>query len=127
MAKSNYLETQILNHVLRQTAYPTPVAIYVALFTIMPTEAGGGVEVAGGSYVRQPVTFTAPSPDTVSNQAEVLFPTASANWGTLVGFALMDASTAGNMLYFAPLGVQRTILLNDQLRFPPGTLAVSED
>lgn len=127
MAKTNYLETQILNHVLRQVAYTAPVAVYVALFTAMPSEAGGGTEVAGGSYARQPVTFVAPAPDTVSNQAEVLFPTATSNWGTIVGFAIMDAATSGNMLYFAALGIQRTILTNDQIRFPIGSLIVSED
>lgn len=127
MSKTNYLETQILNHVLRNTAYTPPATIYVGLFTILPTDAGGGTEVSGGAYARQSVTFTAPSPDTVSNTADVTFPVATANWGTIVGFALFDAITAGNMLYYTALDTSRTVLTNDQFRFPTGQLIVVED
>lgn len=125
--KSNYLETQILNHVLRNTAYSSPTTIYVALFTTAPTESGGGVEVTGGGYVRQPVTFTAPAPDSCSNNADVTFPMATLDWGTVEAFALFDQASGGNMLYFANLTAPRDILTNDQFRFPSGQLLVSED
>lgn len=127
MSKTNYLETQVLNHVLRNVAYTPPSAIYVGLFTALPTDSGGGTEVSGGAYARQPVTFTVPSPDTVSNTAVVTFPTASADWGLIVGFALFDAVTAGNMLYYTTLGTNRLVVTNDQFRFPVGALVVSED
>ena len=127
MSKTNYLETAILNHVLRSTAYSSPAAVYVGLFTVAPTEAGGGTEVSGGSYARQSVTFTAPAPDTCENDADVTFPIATADWGTIVAFALFDAPTAGNMLYYANLTASREILTSDQFRFPSGQLVVTED
>lgn len=127
MSKTNFLETALLNHVLRATPYSAPATVYVALFTAAPGETGGGTEVSGGAYARQSVTFTAPSPDSVSNTADVTFPTATANWGTIVAFAIMDAPTGGNMLYFANLTASRTVLTNDQFRFPTGQLIVTED
>lgn len=127
MSKTNYLETVLLNHVLRATPYSAPATVYVALFTAAPDDTGGGTEVTGGSYARQSVTFTAPAPDSVSNTADVLFPTATADWGTIVAFAIMDAPTAGNMLYFANLTASRTVLTSDQFRFPAGQLIVNED
>lgn len=127
MSKTNYLETQLLNHVLRATPYSAPSTVYVALYTAAPGEAGGGTEVTGGSYARQPVTFTAPAPDTVTNTADVNFPIATADWGTIVAFAILDAPSAGNMLYYANLAASRTVLTNDQFRFPTGQLQVSED
>lgn len=127
MSKTNYLETQILNHVLRATPYSAPSTVYVALFTSAPGEAGGGTEVTGGSYTRQSVTFTSPAPDTVMNTSDVNFPVATADWGTIVAFAIMDQASAGNMLYFANLSASRTVLTNDQFRFPTGQLSVNED
>ena len=88
MSKTNYLETQLLNHVLRNTPYSGPTTVYVGLFTSAPGEAAGGTEVSGGSYARQAVTFSAPAPDSCSNTADVLFPLATADWGTIVAFAI---------------------------------------
>ena len=127
MSKTNYLETRLLNHVLRATPYTAPATVYVALFTAAPGEAGGGTEVSGGAYARQSVTFTAPAPDTVTNTADINFPIATADWGTIVAFALMDQAAAGNMLYYSALSASRTVLTNDQFRFPAGQLSVTED
>ena len=127
MSKTNYLETALINHVLRNTAYTSPTTIYVGLFTVAPTESGGGTEVSGGAYARQSVTFTAPAPDSTANDADVIFPIATADWGTVVAFALFDAPTAGNMLYIADLTASREILTSDQFKFPSSQLTVSED
>lgn len=125
-SKTDFLETQILNHILRNTPYSAPSVIYVGLFTAPPSDAGGGTEVTGGSYARQPVTFAAPVSGTVSNTADVTFPIASADWGNVVAFALFDQSSAGNMMYHAALTAPREVLNLDQFRFPAGQLQVSE-
>lgn len=127
MSKTNYLETALIDHVLRNTTFTSPTTIYVALFTVAPDETGGGTEVAGGSYARQSSTFSAPAPDTTSNVSDVTFPVATANWGTIVAFALMDAASGGNMLYYSTLTASRDIFTSDQLRFPSGQLIVVED
>lgn len=127
MGKTNYLETQLLNHVLRATPYSAPSTIYVALYTSAPGEAGGGTEVTGGSYTRQSVAFTAPAPDSVSNTADVNFAVATADWGHIVAFALLDQAVGGNMLYYSTLTAPRDVLTNDQFRFPLGQLLVAED
>lgn len=126
MSKSDYLETSILNHVLRGVAFSAPAGVYVALFTSAPGEAGGGTEVAGNGYVRQSITFGAPASGQVSNSADILFPTATADWGTITSFAIFDAPTAGNMLYYANLNSPRDVLTNDQLRFPASQIIVQE-
>jgi hypothetical protein len=43
-----------------------------------------------------------------------------------VAFALFDASSGGNMLYFGSLSTPRYIDVNDQLKFPMGQLIASE-
>ena len=126
MPKTVYLDTVLLNHVLRNTAYSSPTAVYVALYTTTPTPTTTGVEVSSGAYTRQPVTFGDPVSGTTSNTADVVFPTASATWGTVVAYAIMDDPTGGNMLYYAPFAAPRLIDVNDDARFPVGQLMVTE-
>jgi hypothetical protein len=130
LAKTHFLEEAILNEVLRGINYTPPATVYVALFTSPTNKNGGGTEVTGGGYARQPVTFGAPRPGTdgrkVSNSAEILFPQATAPWGTVTHVAIFDAATGGNMLYQGALEESRTVNTNDQLRFRVGDLSVEE-
>jgi hypothetical protein len=126
-AKTDYLEDAMLNHVLRNTAYTSPTTIYVALFTTLPADDGtGGVEVTGGSYARQAVTFAAPSSGVVANSGAVTFPTATASWGTVLGMGLFDAVSGGNLLYFGALATSKTVDNGDQISFANAALTVAE-
>lgn len=126
-AKTNYLENALLNHVLRNTPYTPPEVIYVALYTTATDEAGGGTEVTAVAtgYVRQVATFGIPDGVTVST-ADILFPVATASYGTVTDFALLDDVTGGNMLYYGELPVHKTIAIDDQVKFTAGSLQVSE-
>lgn len=107
---SKYLEDIQLKWAFQATAPPAaPATVYVALFTTMPAEDGtAGVEVSPTStgYARVAVTGNATNwpisgttPQQVQNASAVQFPTATASWGTVVGFGIYDAATAGNLLY----------------------------
>ena len=67
------------------------VAVYVALFTAAPSDAGGGTEVTGGSYARElaGLSEATGSGGTTSNAAEIAFTQATASWGTVTHIALM--------------------------------------
>lgn len=128
MDKSDFLENTVLNHVLRNVAYTPSTTIEVYLFTTLPNEAGtGGVEVTGGSYARQTVTFGAPSGGVVANTGAVTFPAATASWGTVVGLGLYTNAGAGSqLLYFGTLTTPKIVDTGDQLSFASGALTVSE-
>lgn len=126
MPKSTYAAHSYLNAQYRNVAYTPPATIYVALYTVAPGVGGGGTEVSGGSYVRRSVTFSAPSSQAIANNAEVLFPTATADWGTIVGYAYHDALSGGNFISYAALSSPRAILTGDIFRFPAGMLIVTE-
>jgi hypothetical protein len=127
--KSDFLEDAILNHVLRNTAYTPATTVELALFTTLPGEDGtGGVEVSGGSYARQTVTFSAPVSNSVSNAGAVTFPQATASWGTVVGIGVYeDVGAGGNLLYYGSLTTSKVVDTGDQLSFSNGALTVSED
>ena len=124
-AISNYLENALVNATLRNTAYTSPTTVYVGLFTTDPTDAGSGTEVSGGSYVRQSATFAAPSNGASSTSADVTFPQATANWGTVTHFGIYDASTAGNLMYHGALTTSKTIETGDVFKISSGNLTVT--
>jgi hypothetical protein len=122
---SNYLENALINVTLRATAYTAPTTVYVALYTTDPTDADTGTECSGTSYVRQAVTFGAPSNGVSTNSAAVEFPQAGGSWGTITHIGLRDASTAGNLLYHSPLDASKTIATGDVFRIATGSLSVT--
>jgi len=124
-ALSNYLENALINATLRGQAYTAPSTVYLALFTSDPTDSGTGTEVTGGAYARQAITFGAPSNGSSSNSADVLYPTATAAWGTITHFGIYDAATAGNLLYQFPITTAKTIASTDQLKVSAGDITVT--
>ena len=124
-AMSDYLENALVNATLRGQAYTAPTTIYMALFTSDPTDAGTGTEVSGGAYARQTITFSAPTNGSTSNSADVLFPVATAGWGTVSHFAVYDAATSGNMLYYGVLTTSKAISSTDQLKVAAGDITIT--
>tara|TARA_B100001059_G_scaffold209763_1_gene222924 strand:+ start:104 stop:484 length:381 start_codon:yes stop_codon:yes gene_type:complete len=124
MSFTNFLETEILDHVFAGAAYTAPTTKYLALFTGAPGETGGGTEVSGGGYARQTVAFTT-SGNTTSNNAAVEYPTATANYGTVTHVAVFDASSSGNMMAYAALSSNKTIETGDVFRVPSGDLDIT--
>jgi len=131
-SKSDFLELELLDHVLGNAAYTAPANVYVALFTVAPTDAGGGTECIGGSYARVTVAnnatnWPAASAGAKSNGTAITFIEATASWGTVVAFGIFDALTVGNLLYWATLTVNKTIDSGDTANFAIGELDITED
>ena len=126
-SKSDYLENKVLDHVLGTTAMTSPADVYVGLYTVAPTDAGGGTEVSGNAYAREAVTFSSASSGATANDAEVEFDTPTASWGTVVAFGIFDAATTGNLLYWGDLTVNKTIDTGDVVKFLVGDIDITED
>jgi len=130
--KSDYLENKILDFLLGGVSYTPPATVYIALFTAAPTDAGGGTEVSGGGYARVAVAnnttnFPTASNGTKSNGTTITFPTATADWGTVVAVGIFDAATGGNLLFWANLTTSKTIQNGDTAQFAAGSLTFTED
>ena len=126
-ALSNYLENALLNHILRGQPYSAPDAVYIALYVSDPTDEDTGTEVSGGGYVRQKVTFSTPTDGRVTNVSDIIFPVATSDWGTITHVGIRDAATGGNLLFHAPLQVEKTIQSGDQFVIRAGSLQVTID
>ena len=123
---SDYSEDKLLKHAFTNTTYTPAATMYVGLYTAAPTDAGGGTEVSGGSYARVSVSFSVSGTGTLcTNSAAVEFTAATASWGTIVAVGVFDASTAGNLLAWADLTVNKTIDTGDIFRIPTGDLDIT--
>jgi len=124
---SDYYENKIIDHMLRNQAFTPPSTLYVALYTVSPSDSGGGTEVSGGSYARQAVTFTAASGGATSNSADIAFPQATADWGTIVAVGIFDSSSGGNLLAWGTLTASKTVNNGDQFKILAGDLDITVD
>jgi len=125
MSFTNYLETEILDHVFAGAAYTAPSTKYLALFTaVADGESGSVTELSGSAYARQSVAFTT-SGNTTSNNAAVEFPTATGSWGTVTHVGVYDASSSGNLMAYATLSSSKTIDTGDVFRVPSGDLDIT--
>ncbi len=121
-AISNYSENQIVNLVLRNTAWAVPT-IYVSAHTGDPSETGAN-ELAGGGYQRVAVPlWNAASARSLANTNEIIFPFMAAAVGTVTYYGINDALSGGNFLWqttSAASGLATAV--GSALRVPAGGL-----
>ena len=130
---SDHYENKIIDHMLRNQAFTPPSTIYLALFTAdTGLEADNPTaEVSGGAYARQAFTLTAASGGASENGADIEFPEATGNWGTITHVAIVDHLSNSNwgtdvhVLMWGPLAASKVINTGDTLRINAGDLDVS--
>jgi hypothetical protein len=128
---TDYLENELLDHVWGGADYSRPATLYVALSTTTIADDGTNqTEPSGGSYARVAVTnnstnWPAASGGAKANGTAITFPTATAGWGTIVDFSIMDDPTAGNMLAYGTLTTSKTIDSGDTASFAIGDLDIT--
>ena len=79
---------------------------WIALFTVAPGANSAGTEVSDSGYARQAVTFgavTGTGPSQSVNSAALNFGNAVDGAITVVAFAVCDAASGGNQIYFGTL------------------------
>jgi len=120
----------VLDHLLKTSTWTAPTNVYVALFTVAPTEVGGGTECTGSAYARVKhnnwVAATAASPSVAVNDGDITFPEAGGSWGAIVAFGLFNQDSPGGTL-LAVGKCSKTISSGDTAIFLDGTLEVTLD
>lgn len=137
---SDYLEGEILKHLLRTGSWTKPTTIAIALCTSAPvdsdTGALAGKEVANSNaYARQTLNpldanWAAPSGGNglSDNLAAITFPVATpSGWGTITHVAIVDSAThgAGNLLLHGALSVSKVVGAGDTFKFNIGDLDIA--
>ena len=126
-AMSDYLENEILDHILGTGAYTAPTTVYVGLSTATLADDASGTELSGSGYARQSATFNAAASGTADNSAAIEFPAATASWGTVSHFGIYDAASSGNLLIHWAFTAAKLIDTGDILKISAGDLDISAD
>jgi hypothetical protein len=129
---SNYMELELLDHVFKVGAYTAATNLYVALLKSTPDDADTGStlpgEVSGGAYARKGCnTWAAAASGATSNSIAIEFVQATADWGVVTHFAVVDHSSTGNVIGWGALTVTKNIQSGDQARFATNDLDVTLD
>jgi len=128
---SHYAANSALSRMFRNQAWTLPAAWYVALVSapVAVTDTGSTLtEPAGSAYARTSVgasPWTAVSGGAAQNNNLIQLPTPTGSWGTVVGMAVVDAASNGNVLFFDNDMVDQAISESDDVSFASGALTVS--
>lgn len=140
-SKSFYLAKKVVEHYVGGVADVSPANVYLALATTLPDDTTTGstiVETDYGSYARTQIgtgnnqtdAFNAATGSTtavVTNKNAITCPTATgASTNPIVGVAIIDAATNGNILYWA--SVTSTAIANgDTPKVNASAFSITED
>ena len=120
-AFSDYMEAQILNWFKGTSIVASPSTLYVGLMTALPADTGtagapaDGTEASGTSYARVAVTSASgwsalsvvnSTQQHITNSGTITFPQAGGSWGTIIGYGIYSASTAGNLICYGSVTSQ---------------------
>lgn len=133
MSFSVYTEQAVLKHIFKVLSFTVPTNLYVALMTSAPLDNDTGstiVEPVGGSYARVlnnswTVATDGSNNTTAKNTGAVTFPTATALWGTITHFGVLDASTAGNLLCYGALTTSKQVTTDDTPSFAANAIVIT--
>jgi len=132
---SDYLANALFDFVFRNQAYAAP-STYIVLTTVTISDDDTGstiTEPPGNGYSRVLVnpnggsspTWDAVSGDSVSNADNIDIGPATGSWGTIVAAALVDAASAGNLLFYDNEVSDQEVGYNDTWRFAAGNFKCS--
>lgn len=130
---STYWANKLLDLVLGATAFSAPATSYLALATTASSASGLGTEATGGSYARasntnNTTTWPAASGGVKSNNVAFTFTTATATWSSgsnMTSAGIMDALTAGNLLYYGDLTVAKPVMSGDTASFAIAAITIT--
>jgi hypothetical protein len=138
---TDYFENKLIDYVFRNQAITLGPNLYVGLYSTMISEDADAAELGGEGYARAAVPRSLPawagtqgagsaepsvgSSGMTSNNALIQFPVPQGEWGTALWWAILDAPSGGNMLYYGELLFPRTIYPGDApISFSPGDMTV---
>jgi hypothetical protein len=132
---ADYAENKVLDD-LFISDWTKPTNYYFALYTANPTDSSAGTEVSTGNWTnyariakaRGSTHFNTAASGITTNKTLIDFGTATTTGTvTVTGMAIMDASTAGNMIGWAALTTSKGVTNGDPVSFAIAAVSISLD
>jgi len=124
MAIYSTLANQLLNATVGNVTFTTPATAYISLYSTSPNTTSAGTEIVSNGYSRQSATFSAAANAATASNVAVTFSCTGNAWPTLKAVGVMDAITAGNLMYYTPI-TNRNVAAGSTLTFATGTITLT--
>lgn len=130
---TDFQEDRVLDHIFGTATYTADSNLYVALYTAAPDDAftvttPTGTEVSGGAYARvNHNSWDTASSGTTENTGTVTFPTATANWGTVTHFGILNHATTGDLLMWGTVTPSQAVNSGATASFADGAIDITLD
>lgn len=132
---SDYLANALLDHAFSLSTYAAPDT-YIAMATgdVLDTDTGSSISEPGaGAYARVQVNISGGSTPTwvtatlssVTNKETISFTQATGSWSTITALAIVDASTAGNLLFYENTVTDQEVDNGDTAEISVGNMKIS--
>lgn len=109
---ANFLEDEVLDHILKVGSYSPPATVYLALLTGDPGETGLLTnECDYGGYARVSIAFAAAATRAIANNAQVDFAACTSGSNLVTHWALMDGDVegSGNVMAYGAFTTGKTV------------------
>ncbi len=126
---TTYFLNQVMGNVFHTKTTPAlPANYYIGLSSSEPTVAGvnsGEPSTSGTGYKRVLLSgLSAPTAGVIKNTAPISFEESVTNWGVMKYYTVYDAATGGNLLFFGPLSLSRSVEANTIITIKTGELTI---
>lgn len=126
-ALTDFTRNGLLDLTLTGTAFTQPAGLWAGVLLTPGGSGGSGTEPTAGGYARQPVTFDPSSGGVAVSDVDVEWsPLHTTDDLLLVGLAIFDDETAGNMIAFGSLG-SRFVAAGADFAIESGHILLSSD
>lgn len=134
-AFGNDLEQKLLGATLLGSTYTSPTSLWIALCTSITSDGDSFSEVTTNvGYARQDCMGKWSEPTSGGGWTSVIsetitWPTATATWGTVAHWCVIDTLTIGqgNILYHSTVDTSRDVVSGDVVEFQAGNLSIRLD
>lgn len=128
MSFGDYFEDEVLDNIFGNASFWAPW-ISVGLSRADPGEDESGLdEPSGGGYDRvltDPSDWNLSLDGEITNAWEILFPEATAAWGTITHFVLFDEDYYGQMIMYGILDAPFNVQVGYQPNFVTDALSIT--
>ena len=124
-------QNHVLDFLYGNLAPTPPATLYLALYTVAPTDAGGGTEVPlTNGYARVAVNndgsaWAAASAGVKTTIVPITFPTATGSWGTVVAYAFHDDPAMDSIVTWGNLDSSVPVASGETPQFAAGSGALT--
>lgn len=131
MPLTNAIKAAVLDALYGKATLTVPDTLHVGLSTTAPNPDGTNfTEPVGGGYARVAVpnnsTYwydaTEDNPSIKANALPILFPEATAGWGTVTHWGIWNSAEGGALIDWAPLTTSFNVVSGQQPQFREGDL-----